>query len=1051
MDSDSSAGPLKELTTSRARFIAELGERLATLRQGLARMSTSAEPTPELNAVRRRLHALAAAAEVLRFTAAADALASAEAALGAVLSGVPGAPARERVGRILDLIPSLALGAAIDVREELDGERPRSLREPLSVLVFGDAGLESLLHKPGPLHSAQTHATTDPNELLSLVTRLDPDALLIDGDDPHVGELVPRLRQASGAREVPLVAVGNFAEYEALLRLVRRGVARILPKPVDGAALQRTLRQLSGREAPPPRELLVSRLSADDLVALIGAEARHAFAQPTSPSHPAQALDLGSGAEALAALWSAFARIRGLVAAAATAELRLPLLGPNGVIPLAPAFARSRPSGSAPPVRSALELAGRRFVVADDNPAILALMSSTLQRLGAAVLPARDAAEAIDLAERHWPDALISEALLPGLDGFELCRRIREDIALADLPVALICWKDHLLEHVSVSADPAASQRQALDADTVGAPLAECLRSRASLEQRLARHDDVHGRIDGLTPRLLLQLVCSRTPNALLRLQSGRLSFELSVADGRPTHARLLEGTQSVAEGQAVLGPFLGVRAGRFSVQPLFSPPPAHFSDDLMTLLDPVIARARRARDWLLVGDVSELERVELDEHAVTHYLDESSGAHKPLLTRLLRGAPPRQLAPPAEGGQGPTDAPPLIPTLFELARRGGLIALVDREGRDLLSPDGALAPAANPARTSQPPAYENVPALALGEAVLRAVSAPTTPSALRTHPGLAPPPGAASAARRAPPVGLAAPTADVATQAHAASSERAGSLAAGADDDEPPEAPRAPPASLAPPPGVAEPAEPSESPLPTAAKAAREPREVPEAWSSEPDEDLADEASAARDASRDEDGSADPVPVLRASRLRAAAAPLLVTVGAAALAFFGMRALTGGGWQALSSALESHRPPAPPTSQPDAGRTLPVAEPPGPAAPASAAPAPPSNEPPAEDLALLAERRKVPLHVSLDSELLELPPHTKLRPGHGLLEVRTWEPQQIYVDGVFVGNYASRLIPLGPGTYQLRLRDGARDMESSVLVQAGRRTRLSASPKSSN
>jgi hypothetical protein len=87
---------------------------------------------------------------------------------------------------------------------------------------------------------------------------------------------------------------------------------------------------------------------------------------------------------------------------------------------------------------------------------------------------------------------------------------------------------------------------------------------------------------------------------------------------------------------------------------------------------------------------------------------------------------------------------------------------------------------------------------------------------------------------------------------------------------------------------------------------------------------------------------------------------------------------------------------------------------------------------------------------VTVDSELLDLPPHTKLRPGHGLLEVRTWERQQIYVDGVFMGNYENRLIPLGPGTYQLRLRDGARDIERPVVVQAGRRTRLRAQPKSS-
>jgi hypothetical protein len=48
----------------------------------------------------------------------------------------------------------------------------------------------------------------------------------------------------------------------------------------------------------------------------------------------------------------------------------------------------------------------------------------------------------------------------------------------------------------------------------------------------------------------------------------------------------------------------------------------------------------------------------------------------------------------------------------------------------------------------------------------------------------------------------------------------------------------------------------------------------------------------------------------------------------------------------------------------------------------------------------------------------------------------------------VFMGNYETRLIPLVPGTYQVRLRDGGRHIERSVEVRAGQRTRLSARPK---
>src|SRR5688500_10707112 len=95
-----SSEPLKELAISRARFMAELGERIATVRQGLSRLGSTSEPGAELNAVRRRVHALAAAADVLHFAAAAAALDSSASALSSLAGAASPAPARERVNRI---------------------------------------------------------------------------------------------------------------------------------------------------------------------------------------------------------------------------------------------------------------------------------------------------------------------------------------------------------------------------------------------------------------------------------------------------------------------------------------------------------------------------------------------------------------------------------------------------------------------------------------------------------------------------------------------------------------------------------------------------------------------------------------------------------------------------------------------------------------------------------------------------------------------------------------------------------------------------------------
>ena len=98
----------------------------------------------------------------------------------------------------------------------------------------------------------------------------------------------------------------------------------------------------------------------------------------------------------------------------------------------------------------------------------------------------------------------------------------------------------------------------------------------------------------------------------------------------------------------------------------------------------------------------------------------------------------------------------------------------------------------------------------------------------------------------------------------------------------------------------------------------------------------------------------------------------------------------------------------------------------------------------------MTAARTDIQVDVDVSTEPVDAPLQAKLLPGHGLLEVRTWEPQRIYVDGVFVGNYASRLVPLNPGTYQVRLIAGAREIEQAVTVEAGRRTRVWARLESS-
>jgi hypothetical protein len=220
------------------------------------------------------------------------------------------------------------------------------------------------------------------------------------------------------------------------------------------------------------------------------------------------------------------------------------------------------------------------------------------------------------------------------------------------------------------------------------------------------------------------------------------------------------------------------------------------------------------------------------------------------------------------------------------------------------------------------------------------------------------------------------------------------------------------------------------------------EPREVPGAWSSEPeDEDTLPGDKGEAEAELDEEP-----PRTFAARARAVLGPAVVTLGAAGLAFAGMRVIMGGALEDLAV-----RPSTEVLGNlaADAGLERPSSWPPAPPAADRALDPTPPDAGDASGPPVPGAERPIPLDVEVSAELLDPLPEPRLIAGHGMLEVRTWEPQRIYVDGVFVGNYATRFVPLKPGSYRVRLLAGARELEQPVQIQAGRRTRVMARTKS--
>lgn len=83
----------------------------------------------------------------------------------------------------------------------------------------------------------------------------------------------------------------------------------------------------------------------------------------------------------------------------------------------------------------AIALRRDTVLVVDDTPETLHLLTDTLDQAGFTVLIAIDGETALELVDQVTPDLVLMDARMPGISGFETCKRLKRDKLLSDLPV----------------------------------------------------------------------------------------------------------------------------------------------------------------------------------------------------------------------------------------------------------------------------------------------------------------------------------------------------------------------------------------------------------------------------------------------------------------------------------------------------------------------------------------------------------------------------------------------------------------------------------------
>jgi len=92
------------------------------------------------------------------------------------------------------------------------------------------------------------------------------------------------------------------------------------------------------------------------------------------------------------------------------------------------------------------------IVVAEDDPNILLSLDFLLRRAGYEVRAVTDGEAALAAVRERQPDLLLLDVMMPKLGGFEVCRRIRRDPALAGLRIVMLTAKSRDRERAEGAA-----------------------------------------------------------------------------------------------------------------------------------------------------------------------------------------------------------------------------------------------------------------------------------------------------------------------------------------------------------------------------------------------------------------------------------------------------------------------------------------------------------------------------------------------------------------------------------------------------------------------
>jgi CheY-like chemotaxis protein len=568
---------------------------------------------------------------------------------------------------------------------EWDEDDLRALVGSTVLLVGGDATLEAWV-RDGLPEGYQLIVASGDEEGVAAARRAAPDAILCAvgagcHDSLHAFSADPL---TSGIPVIAIVPEGGEFDADAGPRSPASVQLRL---PADPAELRRLIADAVEGAGPSDRLIPgvgpLGQITLGELVELVEGEIEHLMLDLAGAGGRDVGLSLDDGGgELTAALHDFVTRLRALAVDGSGGRLTFGALDDSrtSLLALAGAGGRSRdvvPAASDETGLTAEEAAwlrGLRVVAADDDGEVREALSAVLRDAGLEVEAVANGHEALEAIRRARPDVVITDILMPEVDGWELLRRLRRDLLLRDVPVLVLSWKDDFIERMrELGAGADDYLRKDVTPRQILLRLAGVLTARRHVAAQLATEAEFAGRIEAVGVVPLLHLVAARGADLRLVVREAWNQFEVDFCAGRPVNITCTTSSGRFIKGLDALALLLGVARGRFAVSPHAPARRTTVEGELDDLLRRAASPVQAMIETVSSGGLVRVGRIRLREDALGEYEQIAPIEVRRVIEGLSWGESPGAMI--LSGAFSPLDLERIV---IDLIRRG-LVEQVER------------------------------------------------------------------------------------------------------------------------------------------------------------------------------------------------------------------------------------------------------------------------------------------------------------------------------------------------------------------------------------